>query len=308
MSEYGKLEEGDKDRLKKKAENGEEATPSQKSSQWWTLVVLTVILLISGIVGLIVAGTSQQSATLKLMTTTDYRNTAPLDTDFYPTIFIGLIGPNNIGYLAGSISLAAGLLYAFAFILNGNQLDQQKKGANPYVWATFLWHPILFLLLAALSGIHNVWHLVLIMVAVLGWIFLLDSADLLNQYCLRYAHAKSSANGMNTMGWSWLPTIRVFLLAIAVYVVLGVYIAKTLWADVFDSPAPIRSGYWATIVIVHLVLYLVNPIVFAIYKSGWLISSIYTREMTYYIFNAILAFAGTWFTLGLLFWDDVVLP
>ncbi len=285
------------------AEDGVMITDDQERCLRITKIVFAVLLVLSAIAGYVAVRFWPEESTLKLMTTADYRESAVLDTDFYPEMVETLVGLHNLGVVAATISLVAGIMYGIGYAWNELEVEQMQRGANPYLWVNFAtWHFLVFVLFAALAGVHNVFLLVLTALAVFSWLFVLWLCDLLNSY----AYSFSTYGSKGTGAWSWLPVGFVFFIAIVVYVVLGFYIFHTFDAAAFDGPA-IAQGYWLGTLIPHLALYLANPLIFVVYKIGW-IRTIYMREMIYYIFNGVFAIAATWLTIALFIADSVTLP
>lgn len=301
----------DKDALKKLAENGRELESSQKNTLWWTKLVTGILLLAAGTVGMIVTFASEKKFGLKLVASTDYRSAAVLDAidNAYPAVEFDKFDHGfNVPAAASATSLIAGAANLLNLLLHGREMFQLASGANPYIWLNFaLWQFVAFLVFAVLSGVHSVFLLTAISGLVVGWILLFWMADLHNQYAYQYARAWAKLMLGGGAGlFDWLPVVFALVPAVLVYVLLVLYVIETFGAAAFDGPA-IQQGYWLAVVIAHLVLYLVNPIVFAVWKAGW-ITSIFTREMIFYIFNAVFALATTWFTLAMLGADSITLP
>lgn len=293
--------------------NGEEA---QKRTFLWIKGLFTGFLAVSSIVSLSLVLANPEAWTLNLGTTVDYRSvdTGALESDGYPPIVTGadsMIGLLNVGLVAAFVSVLATVSYAFGIwaTWSGVETGQMSCGANPYVWASWWpWHFLTFLIVSAVAGIHNVYLFVLISLAVWGWIFLLWLDDLLqstpylkafiNNLISQYTSAKPDPNAVGTgraqLMWNAVPTIFVFVLAITVYVVIIIYTSFTFSSDLFAA-AGVKTGWLLAVVIVHLVAYLLNPIMFVVYKVGWI--SIHTREMFFYIFNGLFALISTWLTL-----------
>jgi hypothetical protein len=293
---------------KTRAKQGTPLTENESDKIRLVHIIFTVFCAISSVVAFTVVATSPEKSTMRMLTATDYRNNATaLDTDFYPQPTFDLSRVINLGFVAAAISGGAALANVIGWIWRQQQVDQMAGGSNPYLWASFiLWHPIIFLLVASLSGVTNVFLFSFICLTVLGWIFLLWLADYTNSYTFVYSQRKAAMAMNGTMGWSWLPIGFVFVLALSTYIMLAIYAFTTFGADAFSENA-VSSGWYITIVAVHLVLYLVNPLVFVAWKAGW-ITMIYTREMIYHIFNGLFAIAATWLTISLFLADSVVLP
>lgn len=290
---------------KKRAKEGMPLSDAEGKAIRLVHIIFAALCAVSAAVAFIVVASSPEKSTLRLLTSTDYRDSATaLDTDFYPEVTFDLTRVINVGFVAAAISAGAALGNVIGWLWWRQQAMQMAGGSNPYLWASFLiWHPIIFLLVASLSGVTNVFLLAFICLAVLGWLFLLWNADNFGSWTYVYSQHKA---GMGMMGWSWLPIGFVLVLALATYIMVAIYAFTTFGADAFSANA-VSSGYYIAIVAVHLVLYLVNPVLFITWKAGF-ITSIYTREMIYYIFNGIFAVAATWLTIGLFLADSVTLP
>jgi hypothetical protein len=292
----------------KRANEGMPLSVAESKTIRMVHIIFAVLCAVSAVVAFIVVATSPEKATMRLLTSTDYRDSATTrDTDFYPEATFDLTRVINVGFVAAAISAGAALGNVIGWIWWQQQTTQMAGGSNPYLWASFvIWHPIIFLLVASLSGATNVFLFAFICLTVLGWLFLLWLADYTNSYSFVYSQYKAAMATGGTMGWSWLPIGFVLVLALSTYIMLAIYAFVTFGADAFSANA-VSSGYYIAIVVVHLVLYLVNPVLFIGWKAGW-ITSMYTREMIYYIFNGLFAIAATWLTIGLFIADSVTLP
>lgn len=290
---------------KKRAKEGMPVSEDEGKTIRLVHIIFAALCAVSAVVAFIVVASSPEKSTLRLLTSTDYRDSATtVDTDFYPELTFAMTRVINVGFVAAAVSAGAALGNVIGWLWWRQQAMQMMGGSNPYLWASFLiWHPIIFLLVSVVSGISNVFLLSFICLTVLGWLFLLWNADNMGSWSYMYSQHKAGA-GM--MGWNWLPVGFVLVLALSTYIMVLIYAFTTLRADAFTANA-VTSGYYIAIVGVHLVLYLVNPVLFIVWKAGW-ISSIYTREMIYYIFNGIFAIAATWLTIGLFLADSVTLP
>lgn len=300
MSAYERMD--DKNKREKLANTGKEITAAQQSSLRNVHIAFVVLCLLSSIGAFITVGVSPETWTMRLLTSTDYRDSATIDTDFYPEFTFDISRTIDLGLVAASISLAAALGHVIGWVWIKDQAKQMMGGSNPYVWASFfLWHPIVFLLVSVLAGIGNVFTLSFLCLAVISWIFLLWVADLANSYAVSFLLYKSGV-----AMWSWLPTLFVWFVAVATYIMIIIYSVQTFGAAAFAA-AGVQSGWYIALVAIHLGLYLANPIIFVAWKAEW-IESIYTREMIYYIFNGIFAIVATWLTIGLFKADSVTLP
>lgn len=300
MSAYERMD--DKNKREKLANTGKEITPAQQSSLRTVHIVFVVLCLLSSIAAFITVGVSPETWTLRLLTLTDYRDMATIDSDFYPQFTFDMSRTIDLGLVAASISLAAALGHVIGWIWIKDQAKQMMGGSNPYVWASFfLWHPIVFLLVASLAGVGSVFTLSFICLAVISWIFLLWLADLLNAYAVNFLLYKSGV-----AAWSWLPTLFVWFVALATYIMIGIYAFQTFGSAAFTA-ASVQSGWYIALVVVHLLVYLANPIIFVAWKAEW-IESIHTREMIFYILNGVFALISTWLTIGFFKADSVTLP
>lgn len=306
MSREALLGTDDKNMLYKFATKGNELSDSQKKALWTTKIATGVILTISGIVGLIVSLVWEEQIGLELNVTTDYRTGAALDPDNFPNIEFTKFDPGfQVPVAASVVSIIAGLANFLAVGCHGAEMFQLANNMNPFIWGGFLaWHWLAFLVFATLAGVHNILQLTLIGAGVFAWCAFFWLADSEQRY--GYQYARSQSNKQVSSVWSWIPVAFALIFAIIVYAVLIAHIVNTYGADAFDGPG-IEQGWWLAIVLAHLGLYLITPVVFIIWRAGW-ISQIYTREMILYIFNAIFATATTWVTIGLLGADHVTLP
>ena len=277
--------------LAMKATDGMPLSDNQTHKLGLTNLILGIVCLIAGIVAFIVVGTTD-SAELKLSIATDYRTEATQEaTDVYPGVSEELGRLINVGFVAAAVSVAAGLSQVMAYLLNSYQAEQMAAGANWVVWISFMpWHLITFLIVAPLCGVTNVFLLAAFSLIVLAWLFQLYSADMLNSFA--YLHCQTKAG---LTGWSWIFTIFVLVEAVSLYVFLGIYAFET-FNGATGFLAGLKTGWFIAVIIAHLVLYLGNPLIFVAWKMGW-IGSMYTREMTYYIYNGIFAILSTALTL-----------
>lgn len=292
-----------KNELQKLALNGQKIDDSQVRSLKIVHIVFLVLGLLSATAGFLTVGIWPEKTTLRLLVTTDYRDDATtLQGDFYPTITIDMSRTIDVGLVAAAVSLGMALSHLIGWVWLRMQAEQMMGGSNPFLWAGFiLWHFITFLVVAPLAGVTNVFALTWIATLVVSWLIILWTIDLNNSFAIKYMLAKA-----NVSGWSWLPVLLLFVPVIVAYVTLSIYAAETFGADAFAANG-VSTGWYIAIVVVHLVLYLANPLIYVLWKANW-ITSIYTREMVFYIFNGIFAIASTWLTIGFLWADSVTLP
>jgi len=284
----------------KKAINVQRLTESQSNTLWWVKVAFGIVTLLSAIAAfvLVLLTDTKPHFELILTATDDYRRGDTVQADGYPDFIMGAVGSIRIGLAAAFASLLASFGYLFVFAFHSAEISQMNQGSNPYVWIFFLiWHIPYFLVIAFVSGVHNVFVLTLLSLGVWAWLFLFWADDLLHSNAYMLTKLRARARGASS--YAWVPFIQILILALTILVVVYIYLGFTFSAEAAPNSIllaiPITLG----------VLYLLHPLIYGLYIGGVGVNSIYTRELGFYVSNGILALVATWLTLGIFTGDDI---
>lgn len=273
----------------------------QRSCLWLTKIVGAIACFITLILGLILAVGWPGTFDLQLFMSVEYRDGNDLTTDFFPFMVSRVIGTASLGTLASILPLLALLGFLVSLLFHQSEVDQINTGVNPYVWIFFaLWHPSLFLLLAWVAGVSNIWLSISIFTLVLSWVFLFWLSDLLNSPAYKMALRKAVAAGFD--GFGWVQLLMIFVIIAVTYTIIFAH----LWATFSSTVSP--SGSLLAIPITIGFIYLAHPAIYFANYMGLTITSAYLRTIVYYVANIILVILATLLPIFIFSGDGIVSP
>ncbi len=261
--------------------------PAQANCYYWSALIAAIVLGVSGAVALIISLASD-AFVLNLIATNDYRVGTTKD-DSYPTApMLASAGTANLPILVSFISILAFLGYLVLTFWWRASVEQLTLGASPFLWFSFmLWHFLVWVAIAFVSGVTNVFVLTFIALSAWAWIWLWWASDLINAPF--YVGAVLRENRGSSLGWQWLFWVFAAIIGIVVNVVVIIYLVETFGS----SPLSPRRVFLVP-PIVGIILYIPIPFLVIARWFGWWFTTPYKRDIWLLIYNAVYALIITW--------------
>lgn len=264
--------------------------PAQGRTFWIVSLVFTIILGISGAIALAVALASD-SFVLNLRATTDYRVGTTRDDSFPTAPMLASDGIANLPILGAFVSILGFIAYLVLTLWNRAVVEQMSVSGSPYLWfSMMIWTFLVWVEIAFLAGITNVFLLTFLALASWTWIWLWWASDVINSPF--YVSAAMQQNEGGALGWQWLFWAFSAIIGVVVNVTIIIYLVQTF----SFSPASPRRIFLVG-PIVGILLYL--PIPFAVIARyfSWWFGTHYKRDFFLVIYAGIYIFIMTWIPL-----------
>lgn len=266
-------------------------TEDQNGCLWCEKIVFVVLLLLSSIVGLALVLADPSEFTLFLTVTRDYRNGAALVADGLPAISTVSIGTADLGLVAALTSVLGFVAFLFAIFVHSAEINQMNGGSNPYIWINqMFWVPLMMIVLALVSGIHNVYLLTAVALFSWVWIIIFWLDDLANSY--EYVYQMKNASWSNASLFSWIPFFFAVFFGLLDFAFVYLYTGF-----MFAAPTPPTKNLLVISILLGALYLLLVPGSTLLYRQRWWINSIYWREILLYGFAGSLALLTTWLSI-----------
>jgi hypothetical protein len=266
-------------------------TEEQNGCLWCEKLVFGGLLLLSSIVGLALVLADPAEFTLLLNVTSDYRNGAALVADGLPAINNVSIGTADLGLVAALTSVLGLVAFAFALFVHGSEINQMNGGSNPYIWVNqMFWVPLMMLVLALVSGIHNVYLLTAVALFSWVWIIIFWLDDNANSY--EYVYQMKQATWSSAATFAWIPFFFAVFFGVIDFAFVYLYTGF-----MFAAPAPPSKNLLVISILLGALYLVLVPGTALLFRQRWWVNTIYWREILLYGFCGSLALLTTWVSI-----------
>jgi len=214
---------------------------------------------------------------------------------------IGEVGPVNLGLLIGIASASEFVWLVVNLFFHDREMLAAANDFNPFRWWRYAWsHGILWLAIAIIAGVRNVFVLTLLTLAVINWIRDFANNENFNSVSVNRARKKRAENLNGTFStWSYydafLGAVVTFLIfATIVFIHLGFAAAN----DAFDAEDASLATVAFVTPITGAVVYLGLPVIIYLHHSQATLETVSDKERAMYWWQFIFITAITWLSLG----------
>lgn len=229
-----------------------------------------------------------------------FRTGATSAIDGQPEIQPQVIGTLDAALVAASVPLLAVIAYMFALVFHEPEVLQMNSGSNPYVSAfSMIWQPALFLLFSLVSGVSELFFLIILSLAPpLFWLREFWNADLLRSYAYRRLVFFATRNSTRS-AWEWLYLVFVFFAIFLFYSILLIYTGFMFG----DAATPPSFGLLAIPVVGMFILYSVFIAIYVLHQANVWFTSLFWRELGLYSLSLVLILFATFVSLTVFAFD-----
>jgi len=211
------------------------------------------------------------------------------------------VGPLNPSFVIALASAAQFFWLAASWFMSGDETMHAAADYNPFRWWRFAFsHGLVWLGVAVLAGVSNVWNLVFIVALTAAWLYDFSKNESHNARDVRLADLDAGKGFGSVSSWRYVDSFvaalaKFVVVAVAVYVHLG-YAAGN---DAFDADAVSLPTVAYITPILGGVVYLALPIIVWLHHADTdVLQSPLDKEIALYWFNFVFITAATWLTLG----------
>lgn len=220
------------------------------------------------------------------------------------------VGPVNLSLLIGIASASEFVWLLVTLFFHEREMLAAANDFNPFRWWRYAWsHGILWLAIAIIAGVPNVFVLTLLTLAVINWIRDFANNENFNSVSVNRARKKraETVNGAFST-WSFYDA---FLGAIVTFLVFAtivfIHLGFAAGNDAFDADnAQLATAAYVT-PIAGVIVYLGLPVIIYLHHSQATLETVSDKERAMYWWQFIFITAVTWLSLGILSAVDCVI-